>query len=122
LADGILTGGLETSASMIALGALALIEHRDTIDVIADTDRTVEELLRYLAVVQMAFPRFAIRDLHIGRSAIRTGDLVLCSLSAANRDGPGMDTLDPSRPPRPHFAFGHGIHRCVGAELARLEL
>ncbi|KPC78957.1 cytochrome P450, partial [Streptomyces sp. NRRL F-6602] len=58
--------------------------------------------------------------------AISAGDIVIVSLSAADRDkrlGPEMDAFDPSRPPASsHLAFGYGIHRCVGAELGRMEL
>jgi cytochrome P450 len=53
------------------------------------------------------------------------GDLVLCSLSSANRDaalGPDMEGVDLTRPPTPHLAFAYGIHHCLGAQLARLEL
>jgi cytochrome P450 len=123
LADGVLTGGLETSASMLALGALVLMTNPGALD--HGVDRFVEELLRYLTVVQMAFPRFATRDLTIGGVDIRAGDAVVCSLSAANRDGSlgtGMDRFDPGRAASSHVAFGYGIHRCVGAELARMEL
>jgi cytochrome P450 len=123
LADGVLTGGLETSASMLALGALVLMTNPSALD--HGLDRFVEELLRYLTVVQVAFPRFATRDLTIGGVDIRAGDAVVCSLSGANRDGSlgtGMDRFDPGRPTAPHLAFGYGIHRCVGAELARMEL
>ena len=128
LADGVLTGGLETSASMLALGALVLMTNPATADSIragAGVEPFVEELLRYLTVVQLAFPRFATRDITVGGVQITAGDAVLCSLSAANRDGSlgtGLDRFDPGRPPAPHLAFGYGIHRCVGAELARMEL
>jgi cytochrome P450 len=130
LADGVLTGGLETTASMLALGALLILRNPGAAELIADgdggaTNRFVEELLRYLTVVQVAFPRFATHDMQIGAVTITAGDVVLCSLSAANRDhalGADMESFDPTRPPRPHLAFGHGIHRCVGAELARMEL
>jgi len=128
LADGVLTGGLETSASMLALGALVLMENPATADSIRagdGVDPFVEELLRYLTVVQVAFPRFATRDITIGGVRIAAGDAVVCSLSGANRDGSlgtGMDRFDPGRRTAPHLAFGYGIHRCVGAELARMEL
>ena len=85
----------------------------------------MEELLRYLTVVQVAFPRLARRDITVGGQTILAGDIVLCSLSGANRDarqGDDMDRFDPTRPPSQHLAFGHGIHRCIGAELARMEL
>ena len=128
LADGVLTGGLETSASMLALGALVLMDNPATADAIragAGVDPFVEELLRYLTVVQVAFPRFATRDITIGGVDLAAGDGVVCSLSGANRDGSlgaGMDRFDPGRPAGSHLAFGYGIHRCVGAELARMEL
>jgi len=128
LADGVLTGGLETTASMLALGALLLLRDPRPAPMTGDdapVGRFVEELLRYLSVVQVAFPRFATRDLQIGTVRIAAGDIVMCSLSAANRDpvvGGGGDGFDPTRPARPHLAFGHGMHRCIGAELARMEL
>jgi cytochrome P450 len=88
-------------------------------------DRVVEEMLRYLSVVQIAFPRFAKEDFDLYGKGIRRGDVVIAALSRADRDqrvGPDLDTFDPNRPPSPHISFGHGFHRCVGAELARLEL
>jgi cytochrome P450 len=129
LADGLLTGGLETTASMLTLGALVLLSDPDTFQLIHDDDTAidpfVEELLRYLTVVQVAFPRFARDDITIAGNTIGKGDIVLVSLSAANRDpglGTDMERFDPTRTPFPHFAFGHGIHRCIGAELGRMEL
>ena len=84
-------------------------------------------LLRYLTVVQVAFPRFAKQDLELFGCPVRTDDVVAVSLSGADRDpawaGSDPDTFDPRRAPATaHLAFGHGMHRCVGAELARLEL
>jgi cytochrome P450 len=83
--------------------------------------------LRYLSVVQVAFPRFAKRDLELSGCPIRKDDVVAVSLSGADRDpawaGPEPDRFDPTRSPAGgHLAFGHGMHRCVGAELARMEL
>ncbi|MFF5075944.1 cytochrome P450 [Actinoplanes sp. NPDC000266] len=129
LADGVLTGGLETSASMLALGALVLMTQPELAAPLRagePADALVEELLRYLTVVQVGFPRFAVRDLELDGASIKEGDIVMCSLVAADRDGvlgPGMDRIDAGRATsRSHLAFGHGLHRCVGAELARMEL
>ncbi|WP_199810720.1 cytochrome P450 [Streptomyces rimosus] len=129
LADGVLTGGFETTASMLALGALVLLQDPEHFAALKDGDeaaeRYVEELLRYLTVVQVAFPRFAREDMEIAGVPITKGDVVLCSLSGADRDGklgPDMERFDPSRNVPSHLAFGYGIHRCVGAELARMEL
>ena len=142
LADGILTGGHETTASTLSLGVLALLQNQQGYAALAaDPDsetvhRTIEELLRYLSVVQVAFPRFAREDVTIGDVTIPAGEMVLCSYSAADRDpalaresapaaaasAAGLERFDPTRPATSHLAFGYGIHRCVGAELARMEL
>ena len=129
LADGLLTGGLETTASMLALGALILLQGNENREVVLgdgkQVDGFVEELLRYLTVVQVAFPRFARTAVDVDGVHISAGDVVICSLSGANRDaslGEAMERFDPTRAPSPHLAFGHGIHRCIGAELARMEL
>jgi cytochrome P450 len=132
LADGVFTGGLETSASMLALGTAVLLDHRDDYAAIAQhperVEPTMEELLRYLSVVQIAFPRFARRDLMVGEQRVRAGDVVVIHLAGANRAGDpsatsgSAETFDTERPRSSHLAFGHGFHRCVGAELARMEL
>ena len=129
LADGLLVGGHETTASMIGLSTVVLLTDPDRAarlrDEATDPDPVIEELLRYLTVVQVAFPRFARTDTAIGDQKVAAGDLVLCSLSAANRDvalGPGLEQVDLTRPPTPHLAFAYGIHHCLGAQLARLEL
>ena len=132
LVDGIVTGGYETTASSISLGTLVLLRDPEHAALVrngspAEVDRAVEEVLRYLTVVQVAFPRFAKQDLELDGCPVRKGDLVALSLSGADRDpawaGPDPDRFDPRRSPTgSHLAFGHGMHRCVGAELARMEL
>lgn len=126
LADGLLTGGLETTASMLALGTIVLLQQPESRIAVRDDDSAVdpfvEELLRYLSVVQVAFPRFAREEVQVGGQTIAKGDIVLCSLSGANRDGDGLDRFDPAGAGRSHLAFGYGLHRCIGAELARMEL
>ncbi|HSV37213.1 MAG TPA: cytochrome P450 [Nocardioidaceae bacterium] len=133
LADGVFTGGLETSASMLALGTAVLLNHPDEYAALAngtaDVDKVVDELLRYLSVVQIAFPRFAKHDLEVGGKRIGEGDVVICHLAGTNRDSAlaGDDlSLEEFNPHRAmassNLAFGHGFHRCVGAELAKIEL
>lgn len=130
LADGLLTGGFETTASMISLGAILLLTDSEALTQVKDGDadavhRFTEEVLRYLTVVQMAFPRFAKERVTVGGVTFEPGDVVLCQLAAGSRDprlGEDMDKVCPMRKPVSHMAFGHGIHRCVGAELGRLEL
>jgi cytochrome P450 len=129
LADGVFTGGLETSASMLALGTAVLLEHPEHYRRLgtdaAAAPAVVEELLGFLGVVQVAFPRFVRADMDVAGQRVRAGDVVMCHLAAASRDPRtgADDRFDPDRERLvSHLAFGHGFHRCVGAELARMEL
>jgi cytochrome P450 len=130
LADGVFLGGYETSASMLALGTYLVAENPDAMAMVREGDdetieRLIEEMLRYLSVVQLAFVRFARHDLELGGRQIKAGDAIGVSMLTANRDpalGENLHVFDPRREPTRHLAFGHGIHRCIGSELARMEL
>ncbi|MFG2073010.1 cytochrome P450 [Nonomuraea maritima] len=130
MADGLLTGGHDTSTSMLALGTLWLLRNPEQAAKVREVDgyvvEVVEELLRYMTVVQVAFPRFARDDLELHGVQIKKGEMVLCSLVGANRDRALGDDMDQVRPGRDtagsHLAFGHGIHRCIGAPLAQMEM
>ncbi|WP_407691644.1 cytochrome P450 [Pseudonocardia thermophila] len=131
LADGLLTGGLETTASMLGLGTILLLQRPDVHEALRTDDAVIEkfldELLRYMSVVQVAFPRFAKEDIELGGQRIAKGDIVIPSLSGANRDpkfaGAEPEAFDLHRESsRRHVAFGFGAHRCVGAELGKLEM
>jgi cytochrome P450 len=129
LADGLLTGGFETTASMISLGTLAMLRDPGLLAKVRDDDTAVggvvDELLRHQTVVQVAFLRIARKDLDIAGTKVRAGDIVACSLSQANRDPSVYSTPDaicPERAAGQHLAFGYGAHRCIGAELAKMEL
>jgi cytochrome P450 len=84
----------------------------------------VEELLRYDSPVERATQRFAAEDVRIGDDLIPQGGVVFVALGSANRDEahfPQADRLDVTRGPQGHLGFGHGLHFCLGAPLARLE-
>ncbi|MGK9465132.1 cytochrome P450 (plasmid) [Streptomyces sp. G6] len=126
----LLVSGHESTAHMVSLGVLALLEHPDQVAAVRDggqevVTRAVEELLRYLTVVQMGRRRVAVEDIPIGEHLIRAGDAVICAGDTANRDPDVFDNpdrLDITRSARGHHAFGVGIHQCLGQNLARLEL
>jgi cytochrome P450 len=124
----LLVAGHETTGNMAALGLLALLEHPETLaELRADPQLipdAVEELVRYLSIID-ATARVAIEDFELGGAQIRAGDALFAVLSSANRDDTVFcdpDTLDIHRRPLGHAAFGHGVHICIGAPLARIEL
>lgn len=129
LANALLIAGHETTTQMLSLGTLALLRHPDQLALVRDDPAVmpgaVEELLRYIGVLHGGFVRIATRDTTLGGHDIRAGELVVPALAAANRD-PRLvedgDRLNITRPPVSHVAFGHGVHFCIGAPLARVEL
>jgi cytochrome P450 len=123
--------GHETTANMISLGTVALLEHPDVYATLGQTDdatviaRAVEELMRYLTIVHAQVDRIAIEDLTIGGQLIRAGERVLMNLPAGNWDtafAEDPEKFDIGRNARGHLAFGFGAHQCIGANLARVEM
>ena len=124
----LLVAGNETTGKLLGNGMLALLRHPDQIQRLRDDPSliptAVEELLRYDGPAQLT-GRVATEDLELNGKKIRTGQLVVPVMAAANRD-PAVfddpDRLDVGRRPNPHLAFGDGIHFCLGAPLARAEV
>lgn len=124
----LLVGGFETTVNLISSGLLALLKHPDQMDRLRSDhrllDTAIEEFLRYETPNNLSSPRFTKEPVEIGGVLIPAGQFVMISWLAANRDGQqffNADRLDIARGKNPHLAFGHGIHYCVGAPLARLE-
>jgi cytochrome P450 len=124
----LLLAGHETTVNLIANGVRALLTHPDQWDLLrAEPHRTasaVEELLRFDGPLQNGIPTLAAESMQIEGRSVAAGQIVVISLLAANRDPlrlPAAATLDVTRAEIPHLAFGHGIHRCVGAPLAQVE-
>lgn len=122
--------GHDTTASMIALGAFTLLRESERWDWLRENphqiDPAVEELLRYLTIVQRgAFTRTALEEVEVAGATIAKGEDVTVALSVANRDPEKFtdpDVLDLAREERGHVAFGHGRHICLGQHFARLEI
>ena len=123
----LLVAGHETTVNLIGNGVLALLRHPDQLELLRRRpellESAVEELLRWDSPVQLT-ARVVGEDCEMGGRALRRGELVMPLLGAANRDPAQFadpDRLDLTRSPNQHFAFGRGIHFCLGAPLARLE-
>jgi len=124
----LLIAGHETTANMLSLGTFALLEHpAELASLRAEPSLmpgAVEELLRYLSVADIFF-RYATEDLSLGGETIPAGSTVVVSLLAANRDPSRFenpDALDFRRNARGLLSFGHGVHQCLGQQLARIEM
>jgi cytochrome P450 len=120
--------GFDTTVNLIASGALALLTHPDQMARLQRNPSllpaAVEELLRFTNPVNHANLRFAAEDVLIGEVMIPAGERILIATSSADRDPaqfPDPDRLDIGRDTSAHLAFGHGIHYCLGAPLARAE-
>ncbi|SPT59106.1 Cytochrome P450 107B1 [Actinomadura madurae] len=128
LTQQLLFAGHEPTTNLIGNGMAALFRNPDQLRLLRDRPdllpAAIEELLRYDGPTARASPRYAVEDIEIGGVTIPEGAVVIVGLAAANRD-PGAfddpDRLDLTRDGRAHVAFGHGIHRCLGVPLARLE-
>lgn len=132
LGTGVLIAGHETTGNMIGLGALALLQHPEQLAVLHATDdpkivvNAVEELLRYLSIIQNGQRRVAIEDIEIAGEVIRAGEGIIIDLAPANWDAHAFDEPDRLYLHRSgadrNVAFGYGRHQCVGQQLARAEL
>jgi cytochrome P450 len=127
----LLIAGHETTANMLALGTLALLEHPAQLAHLRDSDdpslisSAVEELLRYLTITHDGRKRIATEDIEIAGQTIKAGEGVIMATDLGNRDPEvfeNPDTLDLERDARHHVAFGFGVHQCLGQPLARMEL
>ncbi|QHC61065.1 cytochrome P450 [Rathayibacter sp. VKM Ac-2760] len=127
----LLVAGHETTANMIALGTLALLEHPDQLAHLRDSGEpdlvvsAVEELLRYLTITHDGRKRVALEDIEIAGRTIEAGDGLIMATDLGNRDPEAFEdphALDLRRDARHHVAFGFGVHQCLGQPLARVEL
>ncbi|GAA1694496.1 cytochrome P450 [Fodinicola feengrottensis] len=125
----LLVAGHETTANMIGLGTLALLTHPDQWAMVRDNpdtiERAVEEMLRYLSIIQFGLPRIAKADTMLGDQQVKAGESVVLALASANRDAAHFaspEILDVTRDAIRHVGFGYGVHQCLGQQLARMEM
>ncbi len=124
----LVVAGHDTTTSLIGNGTVALLRHPDQRAALAADPgllpRAIEEILRWDAPVPHSTFRYTTRDVPLGDVVIPAYTQLIISLAAANRDHdryPDAESFDITRSDRSHLAFGHGIHHCLGARLARLE-
>jgi cytochrome P450 len=129
LCVSLLSAGHETTANVISLGTVLLLENPEQLAAIrADPARTpgaVEEILRHTSITDPSGLRVALADIEVGDMVVKKGDAVVVSTAAANWDDSVFaqpEKLDFDRDARHQLAFGHGIHRCIAQNLARVVL
>lgn len=125
----LLVAGHETTANMLGIGTLALLSNPAQLAALkADPsliDNTVEELMRYASILQFGAIRTAQEDVELAGQQIKAGETLSLSIAGANRDPAKFDRpdeLDIARPAGGHVGFGHGVHQCLGQQLARIEM
>ena len=123
----LMIAGHETTVNLISNTVLVLLNHPVQYKALQENpaliETAIEEVLRYESPTQMT-ARVASEDISMGESIVQKGDHVYVLLGAANRDPEKFakaDVFDMTRQPNPHLAFGHGVHFCIGASLARME-
>ncbi|WP_067572721.1 cytochrome P450 [Nocardia acidivorans] len=131
-AVGMLVAGHETTANMIPLSVMALLERPDQLALIRDTEdpkvlgNAVDELIRYMSIVQTGQRRIALEDIEIGDLTVRAGEGLILDIPSANWDPGTFENPEELNLERPnaylHLGFGFGRHQCIGLQLARLEL
>jgi cytochrome P450 len=125
----LLIAGHETTAKMIGLGTMALLENRDQWELLRERPELmaggVEELLRYLTIIHTGIIRQVKTDFEFEGHQLKANEYVTVSVQTANRDEAHFiepDKLDVTGDAKGHLTFGHGIHQCLGQQLARLEM
>ncbi|MFI5563105.1 cytochrome P450 [Amycolatopsis japonica] len=128
LATQLLLAGHETTVSLIATGIVLLAGHPDQLAALRSdpslTEGAVEEIMRFDGPADASLLRVALEDVELSAGPVRRGEAVLAHTGAANRDEaafPGASRFDIRRRNAPQLGFGHGLHFCLGAALARLE-
>lgn len=129
LAELLVVAGHETTANMIAMGTLLLLQHPDQLAALRAQPelipKAIEEMLRFLTVTHLHCARVALEDVEIGGQTILAGEGLFALLSSANRDDAAFsqpEKFDIGQSGKSHVAFGFGIHQCIGQTLARIEL
>ncbi|GEM46878.1 cytochrome P450 [Deinococcus cellulosilyticus] len=129
LAALILLSAYDTMVQVIGLGTLTLLNHPEQVQDILSSpvliDKLTDELVRYLTVNHAGLPRVATEDVVVGGQTIRAGEGVVVMLNSGNRDEEAFtlpDEFNVHRSTRDHVGFGHGLHKCIGAHYARMEL